>query len=481
MSLRARVIAGMALIGIVLVAVAFVVADTTRAHLLAQVDDQLHEASYGARLALPHHGGPDGDDRGPAVFGNFYVGHVAADGTVTTSALPNLSGDEVAAPNIPDADALALHKGEETFFTVSSNGSGTRYRLIAFPDDLPGSVMVVGRPIDDVDAAVSRLITVELLATGFIVAVLALVTYWVIRHGVRPIKQMTQTASSIAAGDLSHRVPEDAAGTEAAELGTALNQMLARIEDSFEQQTASEERLRRFVSDASHELRTPVTTIRGYAELYRRGALDDDNELREAMRRTEQEATRMGSLVDDLLLLARLDEGRELEHAPVALDALVEDAVRDARAVDPDRPITVSQSSPVTVDGDDGRLRQVLANLVRNALVHTPAGTPIDVRLTRSNGHAVVEVHDDGPGMEPTVASKVFERFYRADPARTRSRGGTGLGLAIVDATVAAHHGRVKLESAPGSGTTVRVELPYDAPHGQQGSEAAQADALATP
>jgi two-component system OmpR family sensor kinase len=480
MSLRARVIAGMALIGIVLVGVAFVVADTTRAHLLAQVDDQLREASFGARLAIARPG-PAPDDRAPKIFGNFYVGTVAPDGTVTTTALPNLSGDEATPPKIPATDALTVDAGEEKFFTVSSDGSGTRYRLIAFPGDEAGSSIVVGTPIDDVDAAVSRLITVELLATGFIVAVLALVTYWVIRHGVRPIKQMTQTASSIAAGDMSHRVPEGSPGTEAAELGTALNQMLARIEDAFAQQSQSEERLRRFVSDASHELRTPVTTIRGYAELYRRGALDDDNELREAMRRTEQEATRMGSLVDDLLLLARLDEGRELERVPVALDVLVEDAVRDARAVDPDRPINASVEGRPTVVGDEGRLRQVLANLLRNALVHTPAGTPIDVRLARDNGNAVVEVHDDGPGMAPEVAWKVFERVYRADPARTRRRGGTGLGLAIVDATVTAHHGRVKLESAPGSGTTVRVELPYDAPHGQQGSKAAQADALAAP
>ena len=194
------------------------------------------------------------------------------------------------------------------------------------------AALVVATQREDVDDAISRLVRVELAATGAIVAILALVTFWVVRLGVRPIKRMTATASGIAAGDLSQRVPEGVSGTEAAELGTALNQMLGRIEEAFDERTRSEDRLRRFVGDASHELRTPVTTIRGYAELYRSGGLDDDDELREAMRRTEQEAIRMGALVDDLLLLARLDQGRPLERAPVELGVLAEDAVRDARA-----------------------------------------------------------------------------------------------------------------------------------------------------
>jgi two-component system OmpR family sensor kinase len=218
--------------------------------------------------------------------------------------------------------------------------------------------------------------------------------------------------------------------------------------------------LRRFVGDASHELRTPVTTIRGYAELYRAGGLEDNDELREAMRRTEQEAIRMGTLVDDLLLLARLDQGRPLERNPVHLEVLVEDAVRDARAVDPEREITASIEQPAIVIGDDGRLRQVIANLIRNALVHTPEHTPVSVRVARNDGIAVLEVHDDGPGMSEGVAAQAFERFYRADPSRVRSRGGSGLGLSIVQATVQAHGGTVVLDTGPEKGTTVRIQLP---------------------
>ena len=250
------------------------------------------------------------------------------------------------------------------------------------------AALVVATQREDVDDAISRLVRVELAATGAIVAILALVTFWVVRLGVRPIKRMTATASGIAAGDLSQRVPEGVSGTEAAELGTALNQMLGRIEEAFDERTRSEDRLRRFVGDASHELRTPVTTIRGYAELYRSGGLDDDDELREAMRRTEQEAIRMGALVDDLLLLARLDQGRPLERAPVELGVLAEDAVRDARAVDPERAITATVRQPARVLGDDSRLRQVVANLVRNAMVHTPEGTPVEVTVDRVDGRA---------------------------------------------------------------------------------------------
>jgi two-component system OmpR family sensor kinase len=282
----------------------------------------------------------------------------------------------------------------------------------------------------------------------------------VIRLGVRPIKQMTDTATAIADGDLFRRVPDVTPGTEAGELGDALNRMLGTIEQAFDDRTRSEDRLKRFVADASHELRTPITTIRGYAELYRSGALDDASELDEAMRRTEQEAVRMGGLVDDLLHLARLDQGRPIERAPVDVAQLARDAVRDAQAVEPERPIHVDADRPVVVSGDEARLRQVLANLVTNAVVHTEPGTPVTVRATRVGDDAVIEVADRGAGMEPDVAARVFERFYRADPSRARHRGGSGLGLAIVEATVTAHGGTVHLDTAPGQGTTVRVVLP---------------------
>jgi two-component system OmpR family sensor kinase len=255
-------------------------------------------------------------------------------------------------------------------------------------------------------------------------------------------------------------VPEGARGTEAGELGVALNQMMTRIEDAFDERTRTEGRLRRFAADASHELRTPVATVRGYAELYRAGGLDDPQALTDAMRRTEQEAVRMGDLIEDLLTLARLDQGRPLEVAPVDLAALARDAVADARAVHPERELSTDASEPVLVRGDEGRLRQVLANLVGNALVHTPPGAAVRVTARSLGAEAMLEVRDEGPGMTPDVAGQAFERFYRADPSRSRHKGGSGLGLSIVDAITQAHQGRAELDTAPGRGTAVRIFLP---------------------
>ncbi len=318
-------------------------------------------------------------------------------------------------------------------------------------------------PLGDIDSSLGRLVQVELIATLVILGLLALVTFWVLRLGVRPIKTMTATATAIAEGDLSHRVPDVKPGTEAGELGRALNAMLGRLEDAFGQRDQTEARLRRFAADASHELRTPVTTIRGYAELYRRGALDDPHDLSEAMRRTEQEAIRMGRLIEDLLLLARLDQGRPLEHQPVDLAAIARDAVADAAATQPERVITTRIADHLVVDGDDGRLRQVVANLMSNVLVHTEPSVPVEVRVGTDGTIAAVEVHDDGPGLPPEIASQVFERFFRADPARARNKGGAGLGLAISQSIAEAHGGRVLFDSGPGRGTTVRIELPTTA------------------
>lgn len=465
MSLRARLLVGVGFVAIVLAVSAFVITRNTDAHLIDQVDTQLREA---APTIGRFHGGPGGpsgggpEDAAPNNFSSLYVGAVSDDGRTVTWYPPNVYDKPPPEPDLVGKNAVAAATSEAPF-TVSATSSDLRYRALAARDGV-GDVFVIAAPLDDVDAAIKRLITVEVAATLSIVLILGLVTWWVIRLGVRPIKQMTATATAIAGGDLSHRVPDVTPGTEAGELGTALNQMLGRIEAAFDERTASEARLRQFVADASHELRTPVTTIRGYAELYRSGGLDDADELASAMRRTEQEAVRMGALVDDLLHLARLDQGSPLEQEPVDLGALVEDAVTDARATDPDRPITASTAGEVTVRGDDRRLRQVVGNLVGNAIVHTPPTTPIEVRLRRDGDRAVLEVVDHGPGMSDQVAARAFERFYRADPARSRHRGGSGLGLAIVEATVSAHHGTVTLESAIGEGTTVRVELPVGAP-----------------
>jgi two-component system OmpR family sensor kinase len=450
MSLRARLLAGMAVIAMVLALAAVAIVRITERNLMAQVDANLEQA-----IGRPIGEGPGPGPDSPSIdtVSSFYVGYVWPDRDIVPYRVPNSTE---AVPRLTRANVNAALARP---LTVASDDPDVRYRIRARPGRAESTV-VLGTPLTDVDTTVRRLIGVEVVATIAVLGVLGLVTWWVIRLGVRPIKTMTVTASEIAAGNLSERVPEASPGTEAGELGVALNQMLGRIEGAFDERTRSEARLRQFVADASHELRTPVTTIRGYAELYRAGGLHEEGELEEAMRRTEQEAVRMGSLVDDLLLLARLDTGRPLEREPVELVAIAQDAVRDARAVDPDRPISASTDGPVTVLGDEARLRQVVANLVGNAMVHTPPGTPVDVRVGRLADRAVLEVVDHGPGMSDEVAARAFERFYRADPSRSRHKGGTGLGLAIVRATVSAHGGVVVLDTAPGQGTTVRVELP---------------------
>ena len=444
MTLRARLLTGMAVIAVVLAIAAGFIAQTTEQHLVAQVDSQLARAQAPPLERPPPRGQ---QERLSSVFVGAFDRRT---GTFGIYAEPNLAGDAPPVPDLTLEQAIdALESGAP--FTLGG------YRVLVRSDRF---LLVYALPLTDVEEAVDRLVAVEVVAFLAALGVLALVSWWVIRLGVRPIKQMTETATAIAGGELSHRVPDVDTGTEAGALGNALNQMLGRIEIAFDDRTRSEEQLKQFIADASHELRTPITTIRGYAELYRTGGLRDPAELDEALRRTEQEAVRMGGLVDDLLHLARLDQGRPIERAPVDLAELVRDAVRDARAVEPDRPITVSADDALIVEGDEARLRQVLANLVTNALVHTERGTPIDVRATRVEGGVALEVTDHGPGMPPEVAARAFERFFRADPARARNKGGSGLGLAIVHATVAAHGGTVRLDSRPGDGTTVRVELP---------------------
>jgi len=465
MSLRARLLVAMAAVAVVLAAAAVVVTRTTEAHLVGQVDAQLAAAGgagrlMGDRTGTGAFGGGRGDtfERPSALYGALF----GPNGALLARFTPNLSENE---PPLPSVAAVEAFAGARTFapFTVGSEPPGVRYRVLAQPAPRR-TVLVVALPLSDVDSAVDRLIALQALATGVVVGVLALVTYWVLRLGVRPVKQMAAAAATIAAGDLSQRVPDAEDGTEAGELGVALNQMLARIEEAFDERTRSQERLRRFVADASHELRTPVTTIRGYAELYRAGGLDDVADRDEAMRRTEEEALRMGGLIEDLLLLARLDEGRPLQRDPVDLAVLVHDAVRDAHVVEPTRPMTVDVEAAggggFSIAGDEGRLRQVIANLVGNARVHTLPGTPVEVRLRSDGDRTVLEVHDDGPGMAADDAARAFERFYRADASRARHRGGSGLGLAIVHAAVTAHGGTVDIDSTPEAGTTVRVELP---------------------
>jgi two-component system OmpR family sensor kinase len=290
----------------------------------------------------------------------------------------------------------------------------------------------------------------------------ALLAQQAVKRSLRPLEEIADTAAAIGKGDLARRVEPRDPRTEVGRLGGALNNMLGQIEAAFRERVRAEDRLRRFVADASHELRTPVATVRGYAELFRRGAAGRPADLGKAMARIESEATRMSVLVDELLLLARLDQGRPLERAPVDLTELAFDAAADARAVDPGRAVTVRADGPVVVPGDADRLRQVLANLLANVRQHTPAGTPATVRVADDGERAVVEVADSGPGLTEEQRARAFERFYRAETARAGRGGGSGLGLAIVASVVAAHGGEVSLHPAEPTGILVRIQLPLE-------------------
>jgi len=468
MSLRTRLLVGIVVVAAVLGLVTVRVTRTTRTDLVKQVDQQLERAV--PRLA--DLGVPNSPPGGPAQGtppGSLYVA-VLVRGQLRTIYKPQLTEAEPAAPDLT-AGVVTTHLGEAPF-TVGSVGSKLRYRVQVRDDGRQGRTVVYALPLENVDRTVRRLIAVQALGAAVILAVLGLVAFWVLRLGVRPVKQMTATATAIADGDLSHRIPDARSGTEAGELGLALNHMLGRIEEAFAYRAASESRLRQFVADASHELRTPLTTIRGYAELYRVGGLHDSDDLDDAMRRTEAEAVRMGSLVEDLLSLARLDQGRPLELSSVHLVAVLNDAAMDSKVVDPSRPLTVEASGDPTLVGDEDRIRQVIANLVDNARAHTPPGTPVVLRARGDLAQVVIEVADAGPGMSPEHAERAFERFYRADPARARDSGGSGLGLSIVAAVAHAHGGQVSMQTSPGEGTTVRVTLPT-VPSNTAGAETA--------
>jgi two-component system OmpR family sensor kinase len=319
---------------------------------------------------------------------------------------------------------------------------------------------VMAVSLADADATVSRLTWLSLLVSGLVLLLTAAAAWVIARVGLQPLKQIEETAERIADGDLSERVPTYRPRTEVGRLAHSLNGMLIQIERAFSARTESEARLRRFVSDASHELRTPVAAIRGHAELWRTGVSRD---LDTVMTRIESESLRMGDLVDDLLLLARLDQARPLQRDPVDLLSLATDAVIDTQALEPGRLVTLDAETgarPPVVMGDQARLRQVLANLLTNALAHTPRTSPIAVSVQARDHQVEVSVRDAGPGMPPDVLGKVFDRFYRADPARTRDHGGTGLGLAIVKSLTEAHGGTVTCSSTVSQGSTFVITLP---------------------
>jgi two-component system OmpR family sensor kinase len=364
-------------------------------------------------------------------------------------------------PDIPDlVRGSRLDRGPRVV-TVEATGRGLpRYRALATALPTGFGTLVVAIPLFEVDRTLKRLVVGEVMVSLVVLGVVATLALWLVRVGLRPLTGIGETAGAIAAGDLSRRVEPANERTEVGRLGLALNAMLAQIEAAFEERRASEERLRRFVADASHELRTPLTSIRGYAELFHRGAKSRPKDLAKTMERIEAESARMGVLVDDLLLLARLDQGRPLLREEVDLSRIVAEAVESARAIEPDRPIELEADGPARILGDEARLRQVMDNLLDNVRVHTPAETPVRVTVEAGDAEVLLSVTDQGPGLSPEVADRLFERFYRGDPARSRETGGAGLGLSIVSAIVEAHGGSVTASSPDGGGARFEIRLP---------------------
>ena len=403
-----------------------------------------------------------------------YVACLSPDGAVTVLGSPPERGEDLPDVRDLDDDHGRGDGGPAHPRTVSSGGGGADWRVVT-ADLQGGHTLVVGTDLGRDQAAIGQLVALQVVVGLIVLVVLGIAGYLLVRNSLRPLAGVERTARAIAAGDLSQRVPEGDDRTEVGRLLTALNGMLSRIERAFRAQQASEaeargseDRMRRFVADASHELRTPLTSIRGFAELYRQGAVRTEDDVRRLMGRIEAEGARMGLLVEDLLLLARLDQQRPLTIGPVDLAAIAGDAVHDARAVQPERPIALhleeSLADVPVVQGDEARLRQVVGNLVTNALTHTPPGARVTVTIGGDAESVVLRVADEGPGMAPEEAGRAFERFYRVDTARTREAGGTGLGLAIVASLVAAHGGSVDVVTAPGEGATFVVRLPRGGP-----------------
>lgn len=485
--LRVRLVAvSVLLVTVGLVAVGALATASLRGYLYDRVDGQLTNA-LNQTLSRPGGGGFQGNGGGGMPPSQFYVRYADGNGEQIGFNDGNLSGST---PKIAKHALAAVN--DRGLYTVASVEGSTKWRVIEAKATLTnrltlvsteGSILIA-TPLDEVQRTTSRLIRLELIVGGIVIAVLVLVSYVVVRRALKPLAEVEATAELIAAGDMTLRVKESDPRTEVGSLSRSFNTMLSQIESAFREREASEEaartsegRMRRFIADASHELRTPLTSIRGFAELHRQGAIRDEEGVERAMTRIEGEATRMGVLVDDLLLLARLDQQRPLELKAVDLTELVTEAVHAAQAGAPEHRITLVREPGLTISltGDHMRLRQVVGNLLANAVAHTPAGTPVEVAVSRRGSDAVVEVRDHGPGLSPEDAARVFERFYRADASRTKATGGSGLGLSIVSALVAAHGGSVELDTEPGQGATFRVVLPLttpDAPDTESSSNA---------
>jgi two-component system OmpR family sensor kinase len=478
MPLRVRLVASvLLLVAVALTAISTAGVVVLHGQLLARTDSQLRTVAEsdqfppvgGSPQERPKGGGADtAPSAGAAFF--FRIEQRDADGKlVEDTAAPLPTAPSPVAPE--DAAWLEEHAGHPV--TVPTSTGGDSLRVLVWPLADSSGWIVVATGLGELNSTISNLVKVDLTVGALGLFLLAIVSIVLVRASLRPLVKVEQTAAAIAAGDLSQRVPEHPPQTELGRLGRALNGMLTQIEEAFQtraqsESTArqSEERMRSFISDAGHELRTPLSVIRAWADHSQQGPSRDPAELERILRTVGTEATRMSTLVEDLLLLARLDQQRPLERRPVDMLALAVDAVRDARLLAPERDIklAVDDHATYTVIGDELRLRQVLSNLTSNALTHTPADTAVSIKLGPGRlaeaPALVLDVADHGPGLTPEQVERVFERFYRTDASRTRRTGGSGLGLAIVASLATAHKGTVSVHSSPEAGATFRITLP---------------------
>ena len=504
MRLSTRIAFGAAvIIALTILVLGVTMVRATRTTLVAEIDDRLRDSLHRTESLLGPWGDGPGrrggredrwDDAHSPVTGNgdtfqppIPVPPVAPNADdVLADKLPNIGGSNVAVfifnpggqlyvsrpsgysdkpdsppalPPIPGPRASAM---QGKIVTLPSVDGSLQYRVLLQSGPRDDSfTFVTAASLQPIDSAVNMLVRTLALAGAAALAGASLLTWAVIRHDLKPIDRMVDTAAAIAEGDLSRRVPDANPDTELGRLAVALNNMLTQIEDGIRQREATEARLRRFVADAAHELRTPLTSLRGYAELYRQGALPTSDAVGMAMGRIESEGARMARLVDDLLLLARTDQGRALEKEPVDLVRLVRDAAGDFAAADPERALDRDLDGSAIVVGDPIRLRQVIDNLLTNVRIHTPVGTPARVSVYRNGEWAEVTVADSGPGISLEDQPRIFERFWRGDPSRGRSAGGgSGLGLSIVDSLVRAHGGEISVQSNLGQGSAFTLRLP---------------------
>ncbi len=450
-----------------------------RGFLIRQVDTQLNSIASGTITRLARAGiDPNADEKStlaPTTAPTFQtVRPLRGVPTATTVTLldPNgavvgqLGGDISSDPTETTFSGMTMDQVVDTngkAFTVRSENPPSSTRAIAFvlPSNL-GSV-VISVSLDSVERTLHELSWLFLLISIAVLILIGLISRWIITLSLKPLLEVEVTAAAIVGGDLSARLPELQPSTEVGRLTQSLNTMLSRIEESFDQKNASESKLRRFVADASHELRTPLTAIRGFAELHRQGAVAGEEKTKELIGRIEKESIRMGSLVEDLLLLARIDEARPFALEPVNLSTVIEESVASARAAGPDHPITTHVPEDLHVLGDNKRIHQAIANLLANARTHTPINTAIEVSAEENENEITISVKDFGPGLSISDQTRIFERFFRADPSRARHAGeGSGLGLSIVDAVMKAHDGSVTVLSSPGNGATFTLHFPIN-------------------